>query len=86
MFFFDKEEVYIGYSLEDVSKIINILSDKNIKYDYKVMKYLNSSDRFTFKRVGINMDYETQYTISVKNKNYEEARYLVNKVLHPIND
>jgi len=86
MFLFDKEDIYIGYSLDEVSKITNILSEKNIKYTHKIFKYLNRSERFSLKRVGINMAYETQYTISVKKKDYDEAKYLVNKVLHQIND
>lgn len=86
MFLFDKEDVYIGYSLDEVSRIINTLSENNIKYTHKVVKYLSGDERFSFKRVGINMDYETQYTISVKKKDYDEAKYLVNKTLHPFND
>jgi len=32
------------------------------------------------------MDYETQYTISVKQSDYEKAKYLVNKILYPLNN
>lgn len=83
MFLFNKEDVYIGYSIDEVSKILNILNENNIKYTHKVVKYLKSSERFSLERVGMNMDYETQYTISVKQTDYEQAKYLVNKVLHP---
>jgi hypothetical protein len=31
----------------------------------------------------MNMDYEKQYVVSVKKKDYEKARYLVNGILHP---
>lgn len=82
IFFFNKEDVYIGYSMDEVSKIINILNENNIKYTHKVMKNLKSSEQFGLERYGMNMDYETQYTISVNQSDSEKAKYLVNKVLH----
>lgn len=54
MFLFNKEDVYIGYSLDEVSKIINTLNEHNIKYTHKVLKYLSS-----------------------------DAKYFINKALHP---
>jgi hypothetical protein len=81
-YMFNKEDVYIGYSLDEVSKILNILNKNNIKYTHKVIKNLKSSERFSLERVVANMDYETQYTISVKESDCEQAKYLVNRVLH----
>ncbi len=83
IFLFIKEEVYIGYSIEEVSKIINILKENNIKYTHKAINDLRYGDRFSLSRVGVNMDYQIQYTISVNKSDYAEAKYLVNKVLHP---
>ena len=82
MFLFNMEEVYIGYSIEDLSKIINILIENNIKYKYKSLKRLRSDERFSLRKVGVNMDYETQHTVSVSQSDYDEAKYFVNKVLH----
>jgi hypothetical protein len=82
MFLFNMEEVYIGYSLEELSKIISILTENNIKYKHKVVKRLRSDERFSLRKVGVNMDYETQHTVSVSQSDYEKAKYLVNKVLH----
>lgn len=86
IFFFNKQDVYIGYSIEEVAKVINILKENNIKYAYKLMKHLRDREMISFERVGMNMEYEAQYTISVKERDYEEAKYLVNKVLHEKNE
>jgi len=83
IFLFIKEDVYIGYSIEEVSKVINILKENNIKYTHKVINDLRYGDRFSLSRVGVDIDYQTQYTISVGNSDYAEAKYLVNKGLHP---
>lgn len=83
MFLFDKEDVYIGYSIDEVSKIINILNENSIKYAHKVIKNLKSRGRFNLERLGMNRDYDTQYIISVNQSDHEKAKYLVNKALHP---
>lgn len=38
MFLLNKEDVYIGYSIEDVSNIVGILKKNNIKYKHKIVK------------------------------------------------
>lgn len=86
IFLFNKEEIYIGYSIEEVSKIISTLTENNIKYEHKVLSLLSSDERFSLRRVNLNMDYETQYTISVKESDYEKAKYLVNKILYQLNN
>lgn len=86
MFLFIKEDVYIGYLIDEVSKVVNVLSENNIKYKHKVIKLLRSDERFSLRRVGVNMNYETQHTVSVNQNDYEEAKYLVNNVLYPLNN
>ena len=86
MFLLNKEDVYIGYSIEDVSNIVGILKKNNIKYKHKIVKLLRNDERFSLRRVNVDMNYETQYTISVKQSDYEKAKYLINKVLHPLNN
>jgi hypothetical protein len=88
VFLFDKEDIYIGYSLGELSKIREILEKEYIKYTYKVINHHGQwigrgTTRGNFGSVGMNMDYERQYIISVKKSDCEKAKYLVNKVLHP---
>lgn len=82
MFLFNKKEVYMGYSIEEVSKVINILIENNIEYEKKLINLLRSDERFTLRRVGVNMNYNTQYIIYVKKCDYEKAEYIINKFLH----
>ena len=86
IFLLNKEDVYIGYSMENVSNIVEILKENNIKYKYKIVKLLRSDERFSLRRVNVDMNYETQYTISVKQSDYKKAKYLINKVLHSLNN
>lgn len=82
MFLFNKEDVYIGYSLEELSKVREILEKEGIKYIYKVINHSGTS-RGKFGSLGMKMDYEKQYIVSVKKDDYEKGKYLINSVLHP---
>lgn len=81
MFLFNKEEVYIGYSIEDLSRIINILKENNIKYNHREINHSRNRGR-GLGNYGINKSYEIQYTVFVNKKDKEEAVYLINKALH----
>lgn len=87
MFFFQKEEVYIGFSMEEFSKVRGALRNNDIKYTYKVVdcsgQWLgHGGTRGYFGSAGMNSKYEKQYTVFVKKKDSEIAKYLVNKALH----
>lgn len=82
MLLFNKEDVYIGYSIEDLSKVINVLKENNIKYTHRVISNSRRNGRRTG-NFGINKDFEIQYTVSVNKKDKEEAEYFINKALHP---
>ncbi|MCC3359243.1 hypothetical protein [Bacillus sp. REN16] len=87
MFFFNKEDVYIGYSMEELSKVRDQLESKGIKYKYNVIngsgKMLGrGTTRGNFGSIGINNNYEKQYVVSVREKDYESAKYWIDKVLH----
>ena len=81
MFLFNKEDVYIGYSLEELSKVRGILEKEGIKYTYKVINH-SCTIRGKFGSIGMKMGYEKQYVVSVKKSDYEKAKYLVNSILH----
>ncbi|HOQ10596.1 MAG TPA: hypothetical protein PLG09_10780 [Syntrophomonadaceae bacterium] len=84
---FLKEDVYVGYSLEDLAKVRQALANAGIKYSYKVFDHSGQwAGRGTYRgrygSMGLNMKYTKQYTVSVRRKDYEQASYLVNKALH----
>jgi hypothetical protein len=80
-------EVYTGYSLKEFSKVREILSQQRIPYTYKV---IDQSQKWTgqgtiradFGSFGVNMNYEKQYTVSVKKDEYERAQFLIDKEMH----
>ena len=86
MCFFNKEDVYIGYSMEELFKVRAVLKSEGIKYTYKVMDpsgqwYGPGTKRGNFGSFGMNSKYEKQYVVSVKKKEAENAKYLVHRVL-----
>ena len=87
MLLFNKEDVYIGYSMEELSKVRETLENEGIKYSYKVVNHSGQwsgrgTKRGDFGSYGINMDYEKQYVVSVNRKDFEKAEYLANRALH----
>lgn len=87
MFPFNKESVYIGYSLEELAKVRYVLNREGIKHSYRVVNRSGQwlgpgSRRGRFGSFGMNMKYEKQYTVYVHKKDVEKAKYLVNSVLH----
>ena len=87
MFFFLKEEIYIGFLIEELTKVRDILDQENIKYTIKV-KYPSAqwagpgTVRGNFGSFGMNSTYEKQYQVFVKKKDAEQAKYLVHRALH----
>ncbi|NLY70963.1 MAG: hypothetical protein GX076_04695 [Clostridiales bacterium] len=87
MFLFKKEDVYIGYSFDDLSKVRGALDNEGIKHSYRVRSHSGQwSSRGTrrgmFGSFGMNMNYEKQYTVYVHRKDVERAKYLINRALH----
>ena len=81
MFWFNSEEVYIGYSQEDLLKVRECLEIEHIKYGYRIMNHSGQS-RGRSGTFGLNTNFERQYQVYVKRKDYERAQYLVDKALH----
>lgn len=66
MLFFNKVDVYIGYSMEELAKVF--LKREGIKYTYKVNDSLgqwlgNGTSRGNFGSFGMNKNYEKQYVV-----------------------
>lgn len=87
MCFFFKEDVYIGYSLEELARVRQALTNEGIRYSYNVVDHSGQwmgrgTIRGNYGSAGMNMNYSKQYTVSVKRKDFEKARHLVHRALH----
>lgn len=82
MFLFNCEEVYVGFSLEELANVRECLSMEKIKYKYRVVNINARSGNRTFGSYGTNKNLDRQYYVSVQKKDSERAKYLVNKILH----
>jgi predicted transcriptional regulator YdeE len=87
MFLFNKENVYIGYSIEELSKVRGPLEKEGIKHSYKVVNHSGQwpgrgTRRGKFGSYGIDMDYEKQYAVYVHRKDFEKVKHLVDRALH----
>lgn len=84
---FFKEEVYSTYSLEELSKIREMLAIEGIKYSYKVKdgssRWLGlGTSRGNFGSFGMNSNYERQYVVLVSKKDMEQAKYFIHKAIN----
>lgn len=82
MWMLSYESVYIGYSLTELEKVKDLLVRAGIKYKQKTVNHsaqwgLIGSKRRMFSSVGINQEYEKQYTVWVKNPDYAVAKRLI---------
>ena len=83
---FFKREVYVTYSLEELSKVREILDVEGINYSYKVKNlatdWSGSRSRDNFGSFGTNSNFERQYVILVKKKDFEQAKFLIHRGLN----
>lgn len=75
--FFNKEDVYTGYSLEEFSNVKSVLKAQGIKYSFKIIEASHQLGNF-----GMNSKYDRQYIVSVKDKDVDDAKYWINSVLN----
>lgn len=82
---FNRKEVYLTYSINKQAEIRKILSQNNIKYSVKTINRMSSSpiSRGTRRMgaVGQDMDLNYEYTIYVHKKDYDKAKYIINKII-----
>lgn len=82
--FFNSESLWIGTDMNKLSQIRSILDNNAIKYKYKVKNHLGQwngrgTTRGTMGSLGNSSDQMYQYEIFVHKKEYEKAKYLINK-------
>ena len=82
MFLLNSESVYIGYSIEELERIKNLLTQEGIAYRCKVLSHSAQwgtigTKRGTFGSAGLNQGYEKQYELLVKSKDYNRAKQLI---------
>lgn len=75
MWFWNRVELYCGFSMKEFSELRNALAAENIKYEYRMVNY-NTKSRGRIRQPWLNSDYETQYYLYVHQKDYEKAMYL----------
>ncbi len=86
MFLFNREEVYVGFSMKDAHAVMAILKENGISYQYKATNLTQKwtgrgTSRTTFGSLGINQEFSTEHIVYVKKENLEEADYLIKTYL-----
>ena len=79
--FWRKAEVYTGYSIQRFNEARDVLEAAKIKHDYRIVNHEGSQSASTSRsRTGsghIKSEYANLYTIYVHEKDFEEARRLL---------
>lgn len=76
--FWNRKEVFVGYSMEQFAAFRQKLVDNGIQYDFKLVSNNNNNALFGSGRsrtgtFGENMAYMTMYYLYVHKKDYEYA-------------
>lgn len=80
MLFWNRVEIYNGYSLKEFSELRNSLAAANIRYDYKLVDRNKPGDlaivRAGYGSLGQKQKIVTQYYLYVHQKDYYQAMHL----------
>ena len=74
MLFWNRVEIYSGFSLKEFSELRNSLAVAGIKYDYRLINLNKSRGRIG--SFGQNQQFDTQYYLYVHQRDYEHAMHL----------
>lgn len=76
MWIWQRKEIYIGYSIQDFSRIRDVLAANNIRYDYKVKNRQQPGYNRgqLVGRWGTDSSADNMYYIYVKKEDYEQAK------------
>ena len=69
----NRHEIYVGNSMQEFSRILDILSMEKTKYDFKKIKGLLSDPG------SVNISKNDMYYIYVHKKDLEKIRFLIKK-------
>lgn len=79
--FWNRKEVFTGYSLQEFNDIRFKIAAHGIKYGYKVVDSTSSSffgsRRARAGSFGVNMDYTKTYYLYVHKKDYDQVQALL---------
>ena len=83
--FWNRKEVYVGFSMKSFGEIRDILSANGIKYTYKVIN-INSSSTIGSSRVSLGSLGEKpqlayEYYVYVNKNDYDNAYGIINQYL-----
>jgi hypothetical protein len=80
MWFWNRIEIYGGFSLLEFSDLRDALNAAGIRYDYKLVDRNNSaafhSNRARFGTLGQDPKFTIQYYLYVHRKDYEHSMFL----------
>lgn len=80
-----RTEVYTGLSMQDFCEVRNILSDAEIRCDFRMVNH--SRGNWDTARSLVpnfsNPEYDTRYYVYVAKPDYEKAKYLILKNRQP---
>jgi len=71
--FWNKVEIYCGFSFKEFSELRNSLAAEGIRYDYKMV---NLNTRARISSLGEKPQFDTQYYLYVHQKDYYNAMHL----------
>lgn len=74
MMFWNKVEIYCGFSLKEFAELKNALADSGIRYEYKIVNIHNNRSIFGIQ--GQKHRYDVQYYLYVHQKDYYNAMHL----------
>lgn len=79
MWFWQREEIYVGNSMQEFNRIRQILNENHIRNDYRMnnTQRLNFDRGYTMGRWGADHRFDTIYYIYVGKQDFETARHIL---------
>lgn len=86
MWFWNRIEIYSGYSMKEFNELRDVLISRGLKYSYRLVNR-SSSAAFTSNRArtgtfGQKPALDTQYYLYVHKKDYDDAMFYLHSSRH----